>query len=246
MTPAQIFAQKGLWLWWLQNNGNGTNIYDGVSEKGIDYSNTFGTKIGAIASGKVIQVIHNANAINDIVIVKGSNSGYWLYQHITSLVQVGQNINVGTVVGTQNGLPIDQYSSGSHIEVRYAANWIAGVDQWYQQWINPVNIFKTTANTDIGTQMTFSTLGTIPEIYQSNPDDPTQAALNALVNSFVSPFETGITSLIGITGMLVIAGLLLYFGVVLLTGKDIINASTYAKKQVSNHKAVLEKLAVLI
>ena len=50
---------------------------------------------------------------------------------------------VGTVIGTENGLPIDQYSTGPHIEVRYAApgTWNASLDSWSEPWINPAPVF---------------------------------------------------------------------------------------------------------
>jgi murein DD-endopeptidase MepM/ murein hydrolase activator NlpD len=128
-TPLQIFQQKGMWAWWTQNSGYGTNPFNGVSEKGIDFANTFGTPIGAIQGGYVQSVTPHNNSIGDIVIIQGSQ-GYWLYQHITSSVTPGQYVGTGDVVGTENGLPRDIYSTGPHIEVRYipTAAWQDGID----------------------------------------------------------------------------------------------------------------------
>lgn len=145
-TVDQIFAQEGLWEWF---NSPVTNPFNGTTEKGQDYSTAWGTAVGAVAPGTVVSVVHNNNAINDVVEVNGP-SGLWLYQHINSDVAVGDVIDVGTIVGTENGLPVDQYSTGPHIEVRYAPTYVPGLDSWLQGWINPAGIFGSIGNQDAG------------------------------------------------------------------------------------------------
>lgn len=144
-TVSQIFKQKGLWQWWTQNGGYGTNPYNGSSELGIDYSNAYGTPIGIPASGTVKAIYHNNNSINDIVVVQLSNGAAMWFQHINAAVKVGQSVGVGSVVGYQNGLPIDQYSTGSHIEVRYSNAWSS--NPYGMQWVNPWLVFSTIGNT---------------------------------------------------------------------------------------------------
>jgi len=163
-TPDDIFKQKGIWEWWLQNNGNGTNVFNGANEKGIDYSAAFGTPIGVIAGGTVQTVEHKTGTgINDIVQIVDSFGHDWLYQHITSSVQVGQTLNVGDIVGTENGWVngisglVDQYTTGPHIENRYANAYKPGVDSWLQSWIDPKNMFLNTATSQSNTNPSTTT-----------------------------------------------------------------------------------------
>ena len=152
-TISQVFTQKGLWQWWTQNGGRGTQMYNGVTEKGIDYSNgVFGTPIGVPVGGKVISIVHNNNAINDIVMMQDASGATWLYQHITAHVRVGQTLGVGSIIGTQNGLPIDQYSTGTHIEVRYLppGQYNAATNSWFLPWVNPFGIFSSLSNQTAG------------------------------------------------------------------------------------------------
>jgi murein DD-endopeptidase MepM/ murein hydrolase activator NlpD len=149
-TTSQVFQSKNLWQWF---NSTPTNSFDGVSEKGQDFASAYGTPIGVAVGGKVVRQVHNANSIGDVVEVQASDGSVWLYQHITATTHVGQTLNVGDVVGRQNGLPIDQYSTGSHIEVRYLApgKWNAAIDSWSQPWQNPANVFKSIGGTTAGT-----------------------------------------------------------------------------------------------
>lgn len=149
-TIADVFDQKGLWKWWEQNNGHGTNMFDGVSEKGIDYSTTFGTPVGVPVGGKILRIVGHTNSVGDIVELQAADGSVWLYQHITASVKVGQTLGVGGVVGTENGLPVDQYSTGPHIEVRYClpGTWNPAIDSWYEPWVNPFPIFSQLSNTD--------------------------------------------------------------------------------------------------
>ena len=143
-TVDQIFTQSGLWKWY---NAIPTQSYNGVGEKGYDFSLAYGTPIGSVSGGRVVAVFHNNNSINDVVQVVDANGAVWHYQHITANVRIGQTINVGTIIGTQNGTPVDQYSTGSHIEVRYAPNYIPGISPWLQPWQNPASAFRTVGGT---------------------------------------------------------------------------------------------------
>lgn len=149
-TIAQIFQQKGLWQWFASKP---TNYYNGQSEKGIDYSTTFGTPVAAPVGGVIVRIVHNNNSIGDVVELQDANGAVWLYQHITAKVKVGQTLGCGSVVGTENGMPIDQYSTGPHIEVRYCApgKWSANTDSWYEPWSNPLSVFGNLAGQTAGT-----------------------------------------------------------------------------------------------
>jgi len=148
-TIGQVFDSKGLWKWF---SSTPTNYYDGQSEKGEDFGLSFGAPIGIPVGGKVVRIVHHNNSIGDIVEVQDASGAVWLYQHITAKVAVGQNLGVGSVVGTENGLPPDQYSTGTHIEVRYcpAGQWHIGLDSWYEPWVNPRGIFSSLANQAAG------------------------------------------------------------------------------------------------
>lgn len=164
-TISQVFAQKKLWAWWTQNGGRGTNMFNGSTEKGIDYSNgVFGTPIGVPVGGKVISIVHNNNSIGDIVMMQDSSGATWLYQHITASVRVGTTLGVGSVIGTQNGLPVDQYSTGTHIEVRYLPPGLynAVTNSWNLPWVNPFGIFSSLSNQTAGTVGTGGTGSGIP------------------------------------------------------------------------------------
>src|SRR5579885_2437103 len=115
-TIDQVFRARGLWRWYASTV---TNAYNGTTEKGQDYSTTFGTPVAAPVGGVVKRIVHNNNSIGDVVEIMAADGAVWLYQHITAWVRVGQTLQCGDIVGTENGLPRDQYSTGPHIEVRY-------------------------------------------------------------------------------------------------------------------------------
>jgi Peptidase family M23 len=151
-TIATVFDAKGLWKWWEQNNGIGTNPFNGVTEKGIDYSNAWGTPIGVPVGGKILRIVHNTNSIGDVVELQAYDGSVWLYQHIDTKVKVGQTLGVGGIIGTEDGLPIDQYSTGPHIEVRYCrpGMWNPAIDSWNEAWVNPYTIFSNLSNQPSG------------------------------------------------------------------------------------------------
>ncbi len=212
-TVAETFASKNLWAWF---NSNPTKTYDGSTEKGIDYSTTFGTPVGVVVPGQVKRITPNNNSIGDIVEIQDASGGVWLYQHITSKVQVGQSVQVGSIVGTENGLPIDAYSTGPHIEVRYApAGWSASSDPWLQPWINPASVFSalggqqagTVAQSGLKTLLTNLTGGGNPNqrIVHIAPNADVTALLWALdqVLALTNPFNvtTAATEAINVAGI---------------------------------------------
>jgi murein DD-endopeptidase MepM/ murein hydrolase activator NlpD len=214
-TPNEIFQSKGLWQWWLQNSGNGTNVYDGINEKGIDFSNPFGTPIGAVQGGQVVVREHHNNSIGDLVVVQGTD-GYWLYQHITSNLQVGDSIATGGVVGTENGLPVDQFSTGPHIEVRFSPTYNTNIDSWLQPWINPKQVFSSVSNAqdNSGVPFTTSTAGSTRATLVNNNnllgDTTTASPFSNVIGGFdFSRFIDAFLLLIVAVTLLVIGGLLI-------------------------------------
>lgn len=149
-TVDQAFRARGLWRWYASTITNGFN---GTSEKGEDYSTTFGTPVGVPVGGVVKRIVHNNNSIGDVVEIMDASGAVWLYQHITARVRTGQTLLCGDVVGTENGLPRDQYSTGPHIEVRYAApgTWKPNIDSWVEPWVNPRTIFGSIGGQQAGT-----------------------------------------------------------------------------------------------
>ena len=168
-TIADVFHAKGLWLWWEQNGGKGTNLYNGVTEKGIDYANVFGTPIGVAVGGKIVRLVHHTDSQGDVTELQAADGSVWLYQHITAKVKVGDTLGVGGIIGTENGLPIDQFSTGAHIEVRYCppGRWNPGIDSWVEPWVNPFAIFSTlstqnSGKVDTGGNIALGALANIP------------------------------------------------------------------------------------
>jgi murein DD-endopeptidase MepM/ murein hydrolase activator NlpD len=218
-TPNQIFTTLGLWQWWEDTP---TQPFNGVTEKGDDFASTYGTPVGAIEGGQVIQVQHNNNSINDVVVVAG-HTGYWVYQHITSKVQPGQIIGTGTVVGTQNGLPKDQFSTGSHIEVRFASQWKQGVDPYMQTFSDPREVFNRVGSTVSNDALPPIGSGSSQVVASDNANTlggQSQGFINDQLNSFFNPIvgqaETGFLNFVE-TGILVtIALVAIGFGFFLL------------------------------
>lgn len=149
-TVDQVFRARGLWRWY---SSTVTNAFDGIKEKGQDYSTTFGTQVGVPVGGQVKRIIHNNNSIGDVVELMDASGAVWLYQHITARVRVGQALLTGDVIGTENGLPRDQYSTGPHIEVRYClpGKWNPKIDSWGEPWVNPRAIFAAIGSQEAGT-----------------------------------------------------------------------------------------------
>lgn len=196
LSISQVFAQKNLWLWWEQNGGKGTNMFNGVSEKGIDYSTAFGTPVGVPVGGTVLRLVHNSSSIGDQVELQAADGSVWFYQHITASVRVGQTLGVGGIVGTENGLPVDQYSTGPHIEVRYAmpGTWNPALASWNEPWVNPYALFsQLSSQSATGRIDSGSIFGAFASL--QNPLAPNADVTAVLIaidqfGTLVNPFDT--------------------------------------------------------
>jgi hypothetical protein len=154
-TVDQVFTTAGLWKWY---SSAPTNAFDGVNEKGIDYASAFGIPVGSPVAGTVVRTAQNPNSIGTVIEIQATDGAVWLFQHLTGKLATGDKVSVGTIVGTENGLPVDQYSTGPHIEVRYAkpGTWQAATGSWTEPWINPASVFgaigaTTAGSTPVGT-----------------------------------------------------------------------------------------------
>jgi hypothetical protein len=94
--------------------------------------------------GRVVRSVHNNNSIGDVVEIQAGDGSVWLYQHIRARVTPGQGVSTGDIVGTEDGLPRDQYSTGPHIEVRYCppGRWTSSTGSWTEPWVNPAGVFS--------------------------------------------------------------------------------------------------------
>lgn len=158
-TVAQAFAGLNLPEWW---NLHISQFFGQNSEEGEDYNfGSFGRPVGSITGGRVVYVGdggYPGSSIGQIVQILTPGGQLIHYQHLmTSNVLKGQIVQVGTVIGTGGGCPVgaygsgtsctrtDQFSTGEHIEVRYAPNYNAGGGVWSQAWQAPASIFKAMA-----------------------------------------------------------------------------------------------------
>ena len=199
-TIGQVFQQKGLWPWWNQNGGKGTNMFDGVSEKGIDYSSTWGTPIGVPVGGVIVRIVPHTTSVGDVVELQAADGSVWLYQHITAKVKIKQTLGVGGIIGTENGLPVDQYSTGPHIEVRYCmpGTWNPGIDSWFEPWINPYSLFSQLSNQQANGKIeSGGLLGLLPNGIANipNPLAPNANVTDLLISldqlgALTNPFDT--------------------------------------------------------
>jgi hypothetical protein len=123
-TVDQIFTQRGLWRWYADHVTQGFN---GAGELGDDFANSWHTPVATPVAGKVTSITHNNNSVSDVITIVDTEGGTWQYLHQDARVRVGQQVSVGDVIGLENGLPVDQYSTGPHIEVRYRP---AGQSYW--------------------------------------------------------------------------------------------------------------------
>ena len=165
-TVAQLFQQLGLSLWWTHI----TNPWNPPSEMGTDFdSGGFGAPVGCIAGGRVVCVgqpyagdpAHSS--LNWVVQIETPNGELYHYQHLWSpSMTVGETVVAGQQVGTQGGCPTmqtgwsapgngcpcqcrDDWTTGSHIEVRYSPSYNASGGVWNQGWINPMAAFLRAA-----------------------------------------------------------------------------------------------------
>lgn len=114
-TNAKLTKWYNLWPGWQQYGQNG--------EEGQDYGIAIGTPIGAIYGGTVVYKYTYTNSIGNIVGLLTSD-GVHHYQHLSETsLKVNDTVNAGDIIGASGGLPIDAYSTGPHIEVRWSATF---------------------------------------------------------------------------------------------------------------------------
>jgi len=178
-TVDQVFTTAGLWKWY---SSPGTNPFDGVNEKGIDYASSFGTPVGSPVAGTVLRVAQNLNSIGTVIEIQASDGSVWLFQHLTGKLATGAKVSVGTVVGLENGLPVDQYSTGPHIEVRYAApgTWSMGTTSWLEPWINPASVFGAIGASTAGSS-------TPPPVSGTGTPSPTSTPITGSITHALAP-----------------------------------------------------------
>lgn len=123
-TVDQIFTQKGLWKWY---NDHITWGFNGGNELGDDFATTWHTPVATPVAGTVQSIVHHNNSVSDVITIIDTSGGTWQYLHQDAQVRQGQTVQVGDVIGLENGLPVDAYSTGPHIEVRYKP---AGQTAW--------------------------------------------------------------------------------------------------------------------
>jgi len=154
-TTAQLFQQQGLPQWWnhpTQRFGQ-TDVVGGL-EQGTDFSLPYGSKVGSISSGKVVYVGtggFNDPSLGKVVHIQGADGSIVHYQHLASSgLKVGQLVQPGTLIGLSGGQR-GRFSSGPHIEVRYASIYSFNSGVWSQHWIDPLQtIMKLTGGKPAG------------------------------------------------------------------------------------------------
>lgn len=153
-STTQLFQLNGLPQWWnhpTQRFGQ-TDVTGGV-EEGTDFAIPFGSKIGSITAGKVLYVGkggYNDPSLGTVVQVQSVDGSIMHYQHLNSSnLKVGQQIGVGTVIGFSGGSR-GRFSTGPHIEVRYASIYGLNAGIWSQKWIDPytriINLTRSKPN----------------------------------------------------------------------------------------------------
>lgn len=148
-TIDQLFQNKHLYKWWSRPGQAFGQIWGGEVEHGQDFDVDYGTPIAAVLGGKVVNIVTNNNSIGYVIQIV-TTDGLHHYQHIaTSTLKKNDVLNSGDIVGLSGGLPADAYSSGPHIEFRWAPDGFTNKSDWNSQnWQNPVphlyNLVKQT------------------------------------------------------------------------------------------------------
>lgn len=198
-TVAQIFQAKNLVQWW----NNPTQTFGQNGEMGCDYGmGNFGVPVGAIAAGTVIYVGdggYPGSSIGSVVQIALPDGSLTHYQHLMSTnLKVGNTVAVADTVGLGGGCPAgsygtnpactvyDQFSTGQHIEVRFANSYTKSGMPWSNAgWVNPQQIFLRMAsappnsnipsngNTTTGTN--FFTALVLPKVHLTPTADVTSA-----------------------------------------------------------------------
>lgn len=168
LTPGQIFANAGLYPWWLHPSERFGQSYNGYPEYGTDFGMPYQTRVGSLTSGVVVYAGYQGSpgcqSLGYVVQI-ASNDGLYHYQHLDSVtVSKGAKINVGDVIGYSGGLPSDNCSSGPHIEVRWAPGGAPNSNYpWFNNntsiWVDPLQHYNQLAGTVIAFSGYTSTLG---------------------------------------------------------------------------------------
>lgn len=142
-TTAQLFQQIGLPQWWnhpSQRFGQ-ADVMGGI-EQGTDFALPYGSKVGSISGGKVVYVGtggYNDPSLGKIVQIQGADGSILHYQHLASSgLKVGQLVQPGSLIGLSGGQR-GRFSSGPHIEVRFASIYSFNSGVWSQHWIDPLS-----------------------------------------------------------------------------------------------------------
>ncbi|HUY79887.1 MAG TPA: M23 family metallopeptidase [Ktedonobacterales bacterium] len=118
---ATVGAQLQYWLTHISQFWKGP--WNGSGENGIDIGIPYHTPIYALQSGPVVGAGYYGGG--GVVSVQTAPGISFYYQHLSDLVvQVGQNVQAGTLIGYSGGQlgygdhpSSPQYSSGPHIEI---------------------------------------------------------------------------------------------------------------------------------
>jgi Peptidase family M23 len=230
-TIDQIFTKNKWVRWWDDryvtkrfNARPGSNSCSdgGATEFGTDYEHPCGTNIRNVLPGKVVYASRPPEypahpSIGYVIQVAADDGPLIHYQHMdTTAVRVGDRVSIGSLIGLSGGeaYPGDSWSSGCHIEVRYAYSSKGTGAPWCNaDWQDSHPIFQaigtSLAGTNIasGKDITSTTfLGqSAALISQYNPLNPNESvsgfltAINAaqvITNPFITDTSTIQSSII--------------------------------------------------
>lgn len=155
-TIQQAFQNNGLVQWWkTPTQRYGTNEGQYGTEEGTDFALNLGTKIGSVTTGRVVYVGtggYNDPSLGTIVQIQNSDGSVIHYQHLqSSNLKTGQTVLIGDTVGLSGGVR-GTFSSGPHIEVRYARSYQGNRGIWQQQWIDSFPIIQQTIQSTTSSQ----------------------------------------------------------------------------------------------
>lgn len=232
LAPEKVFNTNKLVIWWQNAIGQ---KYGQNGEKGTDFDMPFNTPVGAISGGTVVYAglppdsMKNLgggvpNSLGYVVQVKNSDGSIIHYQHLKSLgpgIASGRFIAAGDVIGNSGGLPIDQWSTGPHIEVRYSPTWNSS-SIWSQNWQDPLPYFsKLGASFKPGT-VGQNTIGT-PQGPTGTPSAPytSQNCAPWDIGCLMSGVTAGLRSIGVRIALFIVGAILLIIGFLILTRPDI-------------------------
>jgi hypothetical protein len=228
-TINQLFSAKGLIPWW---NATVTQYFNGADEKGTDYTlGGTGYTVGSLTAGRIITVQAPPPApyssLGYVVQVLNPDGSLIHYQHLQAAsVNVGDTVQPGSPIGTQGGcadgnyqglgLPCaggnqDDYSTGTHIEVRYSPTYDPNGGIWGQNWIDPFSIFQQIATNNAGAGADTTYVGATPP---TPTGSPTPGAGSSDIKTQVAAF--GVKA-----ALFLLALVLVMFGIYMLFKKQL-------------------------